>query len=246
MRPAPLILGLAVLFAIAQAAPARASGPALVLWAWERPEDLRSASPAVEVAAVMGFIQLSGDSLWGRPRRFPLQTAPGARKIAVVHVQVDPSRPLQWTPALRARTASAVLMYVRASGLQAVQIDFEVPASDRQALIDLVHDVRAGLPAGTPLSMNALASWCETESWVDQAGADEIVPMVFRLGRGGDKLKAKLETGGDFADPHCRSAVGLSTDTPLARWPHGRRIYVFNPKSWTPAEIAAVEKDIRP
>ena len=131
---------------------------------------------------------------------------------------MDPSRPLQWTPALRARTASAVLAYVRASGLQAVQIDFEVPASDRQALIDLVHDVRAGLPAGTPLSMNALASWCETEYLGRPAApVDEIVPMVFRLGRGGDKLKAKLETGGDFADPHCRSAIGISTDTPLAR-----------------------------
>lgn len=245
MRPAPLLLALAALLAV-QALPARAARPALVLWAWERPEDLRTASAATEVAALVGFVQLEGDGLWARPRRFPLLTAPGARLTAVVHVQVDPAKPLDWTPALRARTAAAVLTLARRPGFAAVQIDFEVPASDRQALIDLARDVRASLPASTPLSMNALASWCETESWIDQAPVDEIVPMLFRLGRGGDRLRARIEAGGDFADPRCRGAVGLSTDTPLKGWPHGRRVYVFNPKSWTPAEIAAVEKDLRP
>lgn len=243
MRVAAAILSLAA--ALVGSGGAWAA-PALVLWAWERPEDLSSAPPSVEVAALEGFVQLSGDRLWARGRRFPLLTAPGARRIAVVHVQVDAARKLEWTPALRVRAASAVLAYAKRPGFAAVQIDFEVPASDRQALLDLTHDVRAGLPAGTPLSMNALASWCETEAWVDAAPVDEIVPMAFRLGAGGAKLKAKLEAGGDFADPHCRGAIGISTDTPLARVPRNRRVYVFNPKSWTPATIAGVVKDIDP
>ncbi|HLK24306.1 MAG TPA: hypothetical protein VKT30_06580 [Caulobacteraceae bacterium] len=241
MRVAASIVAFAAALAGAGAAwPA----PGLALWAWERPEDLSSAPPGVAVAAVEGFVQLSGDAIWARGRRFPLKTAPGAQRIAVVHVQIDASRPLHWTPALRARTAAAVLAYARRPGFSEMQIDFEVPASDRQALIDLAHDVRAGLPAGEPLSMNALASWCETENWVDQAPVDEIVPMVFRLGAGGAKLKAKLEAGGDFADPRCRSAIGVSTDTPLARFPRDRRVYVFSPHSWTPAAIAGVVKDI--
>jgi hypothetical protein len=239
MRPVvPLLI--AALAAFALPAPAKAT-PTLVLWAWERPEDLRAAGPRVEVAAVEGFVELSGDSLWARGRRFPLLTAPGARRIAVVHVQIDPAKPLVWTPALRARTAATVLAYARTPGFQSVQIDFEVRASERQVLLDVVHDVRTGLP-NTHLSMNALASWCETETWLGQASVDEIVPMVFRMGQGGDALKARLAAGGDFANPRCRTAIGISTDTPLVRIPAGRRVYVFNPRSWTPGDIAAVLK----
>jgi hypothetical protein len=243
MRLLPQII--VAILALALAGPSRAK-PVFVLWAWERPEDVSSASPGVEVAAVEGFVELSGDGLWARARRFPLRTAPGARRIAVIHVQINPARPLAWTGELRARTASAVLAYARRPGFAAVQIDFEVPASERQALLDLTHDVRAGLPASTPLSMNALASWCESETWIDSAPVDEIVPMVFRLGHGGERLKAKLEAGGDFADPRCRSAIGISTDAPLVRYPADRRVYLFNPHSWTPATIAAATKDIQP
>jgi hypothetical protein len=244
MPSSALALVVAVLVALAAAAPARAQ-PALVLWAWERPEDLRTAGPDVEVAAVVGFVQLTGASLWARGRRFPLQTAPGVRRTAVVHVQIDPGQPLAWTPALRARAAQTVLAYARTPGFQAVQIDFEVRESQRQVLLDLVHDVRAGLGGNVPLSMNALASWCETETWVDAAQADEIVPMVFRMGAEGERLKARLAAGADFANPRCRAAIGISTDTPLARIPGGRRVYVFNPHSWTPADIAAALR-IRP
>lgn len=240
---APILV--AAIFALIAAAPAAAQAR-YVLWAWERPEDLRAAGPDVGVAAVVGFIELSGDGLWARGRRFPLKIAAGAPRIAVVHVQIDPRRPLVWTPALRARTAAAVLAYARTPGFRAVQLDFEVRLSQRQALLDVVHDVRAGLDRHTPLSMNALASWCETETWLDQADVDEIVPMIFRMGPAGGRLKVRLADGGDLANPRCRAAIGISTDTPLARIPGGRRIYVFNPHSWTPAEIAAVLKGPRP
>jgi hypothetical protein len=239
MRSSALAFVVAALVALAVAGAARAQG-ALVLWAWERPEDLRSAGPSVEVAAVVGFVQLGGAGLWARGRRFPLLTAPGARRTAVVHVQIDPSQPLAWTPALRQRAAQTVLAYARTPGFQAVQIDFEVKESQRQVLLDLVHDVRAGLPRTTPLSMNALASWCETESWINATEADEVVPMLFRMGPDGERLKAKLAAGGVLNGQRCQTALGISTDTPLARIPAGRRVYVFNPHSWTPAEIAAV------
>jgi hypothetical protein len=242
MRSSALAFVVAVLLWAVCAGPALAQ-PALVLWAWERPEDLRGAGPNVEVAAVVGFVQLNGAGLWARGRRFPLRTAPGARRTAVVHVQIDPARSLAWTPALRQRAAQTVLAYARTPGFQAVQIDFEVRESQRQVLLDVLSDVRAGLGPKVPLSMNALASWCETETWVNAAQVDEIVPMVFRMGPSGERLKAKFVAGGDFANPRCRTAIGISTDTPLARIPGGRRVYVFNPHSWTPADIAAVTRN---
>jgi hypothetical protein len=160
----------------------------------------------------------------------------------LVHVQIDPKTPLHWSPAMRARAASAVLAYARSPALEALQVDFEVRASQRTVLLDLLRDVRAGLPPHVRLSMTALASWCETETWLTNAPVDEVVPMLFRMGPGGAALKAKLAAGGDFALPRCRSAIGVSMDAPLARIPAGRRLYVFNPHSWTAAELTAVAK----
>jgi hypothetical protein len=57
-------------------------------------------------------------------------------------------------------------------------------------------------------------------------------------------LKAKLEAGGDFANPRCRTALAISTDAPLARAPAGRRVYLFDPRSWTLPDYEAVEQRI--
>lgn len=227
------------LFAIASAAPT-APDPRLVLWAWDRPEDLSFLPPGADVSALVGFVELWGSHVWARGRRSALRLPPGRRAIALVHVQIAPGEPLSWTPDLRARTAAAVLLYARQPGFRAVQIDFEVAASRRQVLLDLLHDVRAGLPPSTPLSMTALASWCMGETWLARAPVDEIVPMMFRMGAGGAAAWARLERGGDFSDERCRSALGLSVDTPSPRAPPRRRLYLFDPHPWTAAAYRAM------
>jgi hypothetical protein len=125
-----------------------------------------------------------------------------------------------------------------------VQVDFEVRRSQRQVLLDLLSDVRAGLPRGVPLSMTALASWCETEGWLKAAPVDEIVPMLFRMGPPGEEVKARLAAGRDFANPRCRTAVAISADTPLPRLPGGRRIYLFSPRSWSSRDFLTVRRRV--
>lgn len=216
----------------------------LVLWAWERPEDLRFASHSAEVAVQTGFIVLSGDQVIARGRRFPLRAEPGQASTALVHVQIDHRRPLALDPAAEVAAARAVLAYARAPWVRRVQVDFEVRESERPILLRLLHGVRTGLPADVSLSMTALTSWCETETWLGQAPVDEIVPMLFRMGRGGAALRAKLASGGDFAEPRCRQALAISTDAPVPRAPAGRRVYVFNPRSWTAADFAKVRRNV--
>jgi hypothetical protein len=213
-----------------------------VIWAWERPEDLRFAAPT-EVAAQTGFVVLTGEGVFVRRRRFPLRMS-GEPSVAMVHVQIDHHRPLAWTAAQRAQTASAVLQLAARRGVREAQVDFEVRKSERQVLLDLLGDVRRGLPKDVALSMTALASWCETEAWLNRAPVDEIVPMLFRMGPGGAPLKAKLEAGGDFAEPRCRSAFAISADAPLQRAPTGRRVYVFSPRSWTAADLNRVRQSV--
>lgn len=209
----------------------------LVLWAWERPEDLRFAGVDAEVAVQTGFIELSGDRLIVRGRRFPLAATPGQVTTAVVHVQIDPRRRLVWTAEREVQVAQAVLRLGRRPGVRRLQVDFEVRASERPILLAVLRGVRAGLPRDVALSMTALASWCETETWLGEAPVDEIVPMLFRMGPGGERLKARLAAGGDFAHLACRGALAVSADAPLLRAPAGRRVYLFNPRSWTAASF---------
>jgi len=218
------------------------AAPQLVVWAWERPEDLRFLPADVEIAVQTGFVELHGDHLFARARRFPLMAADRQVATALVHVQIDHRQPLRWTPDLRRQLADAVIRLASSAHADRLQLDFEVRASERQVLLDLTGDLRQRLPAGHRLSMTALAAWCDTEDWVRQAGADEVAPMLFRMGPKGEALKSRLAGGGDFSNPECRKAFAVSVDAPLVRAPVDgeggpRRIYLFSPRSWTATDF---------
>ena len=216
--------------------------PRLVLWAWERPEDVRFADGAAEIAAEVGSVVLNGDAVMARGRRFSLLTSK-APSTNVVHVEIAPDRPLVWTPALRAQAGAAILHYATRIPAPRVQIDFEVRASQRRVLLDVIDDLRRDLPRGTALSMTALASWCG-ENWLGRVPVDEVVPMLFRMGPGGAPITAALTSGRDLRDPRCHGAIGVATDTPLARAPLDRRVYLFDPHSWTIADFARAKHNM--
>ena len=236
-----LLRGVALASTLLLGGTAAAPHPAPVLWAWERAEVLDAIPPAFGVAAVVGFIRLEGGTLAvARGRRFPLTLRNGAPPpMGVVHIEIDQTRPLLWSDALRAQVVGAALAFMRPYA--AVQVDMEVRDSQRGALLDVLRGVRAGRPAGTTLSMTALASWCDTERWLEAAPVDEIVPMLFRMGPGGVGLRSKLADGGDFGEPRCRMALGIATDAPVTI-PQGRRVYVFNPRPWDAAALAVVQQ----
>ncbi|KTF69730.1 hypothetical protein ATB93_07770 [Sphingomonas sp. WG] len=203
---------------------------------------MRFLPKGTEIAVQTGFIELAGDGFLARGRHYPLRTDQPPN-TAVVHIQIDDSVPLRWTPALRARVAAAALNLARVVPTPRVQIDFEVRQSQRQILVDVLRDVRAGLPRKIPLSMTAIASWCQ-EDWLNALPVDEIVPMLFRMGRGDPAIRSRIEGGSDWSEPACRKALAISADTPIARAPTGRRIYLFAPRSWTPSTFDAVRKQV--
>src|SRR4029077_903436 len=98
---------LLTLFGLSLSGVAAARPAQFVLWAWERPEDLRFAGPDVEIAAQTGFVSLNGERVLARGRRFPLIVAPGQPRTAVVHVQIDRRARLAWTPGQRRAAAEA-------------------------------------------------------------------------------------------------------------------------------------------
>jgi hypothetical protein len=211
-----------------------------VLWAWERPEDLRFAVPDITIAILAGTVRLTGDGVVARPRLQPA-LVPMANPIAgVAHLEIDRARPLVWTADQRIRTAAAVLALLGNPRFHEVQIDFEVRASERRVLLDVLTDLRAALPVGRHLSMTALASWCETETWIDRAPVDEIVPMLFRMGPDGQPIRQRLANGGDFARAACRTSIGIAADGLPDGLPAGRRLWLFSPLPWTAGDLTTV------
>ena len=206
--------------------------PRIFVWAWERPENLESLEPgAAGVAFLARTVFLRHVVVSVRPRLQPLRHNPGAVLMAVVRVESS-GVPLPPVDA----AAEAVAEAARIGGVRALQIDFDAVASERPFYRALLSEVRRRMPPAMPLSMTALASWCESDRWLAGLPVDEAVPMLFRTG-----VRAELSGA---REPLCRSSAGVSTDEPLRSPPRGRRVYVFSPRAWSAEGLRATLHEV--
>ncbi|MBK8175033.1 MAG: hypothetical protein IPK66_07145 [Rhodospirillales bacterium] len=218
--------------------------PPVIIWAWERPDDLSGLDPQVAgVAYLAKTLVLRNDTIEVRQRRQPLALSRGIWLAPVVRIEVARKS----SPALSAeqseRVAREVLALVR-PGTPAVQIDFDAARSQRAFYSGVLTVVRARLPSGTRLSITALASWALFDTWIDALPIDEAVPMLFRMGADTADVRRRLGDSGAFRAVLARSALGISTDETFAPLPAGRRVYLFSPKTWTPAATAAAIREV--
>jgi hypothetical protein len=214
-----------------------ASLPRVWLWAWERPEDVRFAPRlGVGVAALDRTVRLRGADVVVAPRRQRLLLAPETPVIAVVRVEADAHASREADPA---RAADAIAAAAGRPGIQALQIDFDATRSQRELYRVLVQEVRRRLPAGLPLSLTALASWCAGDRWLDELPIDEAVPMLFEMGPDRVLIASHVRQDAPFGDGRCGTAIGVSTREPLGRVPRAARAYVFGYAPWTFETAAA-------
>ena len=218
--------------------------PEIILWAWERPEDLRFINTdEVGVAFLARTIYLRSDKVIVRPRLQPLSVAPETKLIAVT--RIESNRSARLSPAERAQAVTAIAELARNEKIAAIQIDFDARSSEREFYRDLLTDLRRELPPGVRLSITALASWCMGDNWLTDLPIDEAVPMLFRMGVDRSNILARLEAGTDFNARIARHSLGLSTDEPLTALPAGRRVYVFNPRSWSEQSAQKIVEEVR-
>jgi hypothetical protein len=133
----------------------------------------------------------------------------------------------------------------------ALQVDFDARQSEREWYGDVLRKVRAGMPAGMPLSMTALASWCSYDGgWIEALPVDEAVPMLFRMEPDRRRVAAvgglaAVEAVRDFAirEPLCAGSVGIST---TEAWPRtaGLRVYVFPDRGWSRDGLAETVRSL--
>jgi hypothetical protein len=210
--------------------------PGVMLWAWERPDDLRSIAPAnAGVAYLAGtiFIREEADadsansaavSVTYRPRLQTLQTAPNTKLLPVIRIETVQAPGGDADRALASdqiqRTVEILSHAASSTGPPSIQIDFDATESERESYIGLLSALRARLSANARISITALASWCEGDAWLADLPAgtiDEAVPMLFRMGPDTAHIGDSLAAGNEFAVPACRASVGISDDEPLSR-----------------------------
>jgi hypothetical protein len=206
--------------------------PSLVLWAWERPEDLRFLDPTrVGVAFLAATARLGRKGMSYRPRVQALQVARETRLVAVVRIETAVRAVLDQETATR--VAGEIARAGRLPGVIAVQVDFDATASERTFYRGLLVELRHQLPASMPISITALTSWCIGDRWMKGLPIDEAVPMLFRMGVGHAEVRNWMRSGHDFREAVCRTSLGISLDEPWPKLPRGRRLYAFSPSPWT-------------
>jgi hypothetical protein len=235
MRFVAALIPLLLLNACARRADPLAGFPRVFVWAWERPEDLTWLDArAVGVAYLARTVCPRKDGVSVRPRMQPLRVPPNTVLMAVVRVESNGRA----SGANVARTSRAIADAAGQPGVRALQVDFDAVVSERAFYRALLQDVRRRLPPQMPLSITALASWCEDDGWIAGLPVAEAVPMLFRMGP--DHYSA----GSDLRGELCRSSVGISIDELPSRIPSGRRVYVFNPRAWSADYLQAVLRKV--
>src|SRR5260370_960107 len=178
--------------------------PLIILWAWERPEDLEFVdSNRYAVAFLAQTLTLKGDEVVFRPRHQPLKVPPEMELIAVTRVesQKQTGQRAALSLAQKERLVNLILKTLELNRVSAIQVDFDAAASERDFYRSLLQELRTKLPDSVPLSMTALASFCVGDRWLNDLPVDEAVPMIFRMGADDRSIKNLLSTGNDFAEP---------------------------------------------
>lgn len=207
--------------------------PQLVLWAWERPENLMFIVPrSTGVAFLAETISLTDDKLSNRPRLQPLRVPAETRLMAVVRIE---SRKPHRVPATQ--VAVEVLRAMEWPRVAVLQIDYDATLSERGFYRDLLTEIRHRLPPAVLLEMTALVSWCSGDDWLRGLPVVDAVPMFFRMGVDQHAVTEQLR------EPLCQSGIGISTDEYFREIPRHRRVFVFHPRSWTESDYRAILRE---
>lgn len=220
--------------------------PPKILWAWERPEDLRFLdAKAFGVAFLAQTIFLEGDNVIPKRRQQPLDVSPGTYMIAVTRIETNKEsrKRASFSEEQKRRVVSMITSTLDLPDVKGVQIDFDAVVSERSFYRSMMKDLKTQLPPDLPLTMTSLASWCTGDAWFNDLPVDEAVPMAFQMGADEEKIKTFLRNGNDWNEPLCRGSYGISIDDPLnVQLKPDRRIYYFKNGSWQKNDLIEISR----
>jgi len=219
--------------------------PRIMLWSWQRIEDLRALDPTkAGVALLVGRFTVEQDKISLEPRLSQLQLPPGCYREAVARVEMKQMPAEGEIDNVSAKLASSIVHLVLAhSRFDGVQIDFDAKQLERPFYVRLLKHLRQQLPPNLTLSMTALASWSQGDQWLrqsiahDQLPVDYVVPMFFTMGVGKEQALRLLQDNlpGPF-NGHCALGFSLSEASTVSlistKLKNLDRIYLFCSPGW--------------
>ena len=200
--------------------------PRLVLWAWERPVDLRALPPDVGVAFLAQTITATARAHVVLPRRQPLHVAPATPLIAVTRIETPagdaPSDRVDEIARAIASTADAPARRRRAGGLRRHAVAApDVPAvAARRAARPAARDAALDHRAGVVVHARRLAR----RSADRRSGADAVSHGSGRAAAPRHGGRSSARAGLPRRDRHV--ARRADRDSRERR----KRVYVFNPE----------------
>lgn len=220
--------------------------PKIFIWAWERPENLIFIdNKNIGVAFYAGIITFSDSETFFRPRLQPLAIDSKISPIAVIRIE-NRENGSQLNNSQLSKAIDLIIKTCSQNKISGCQIDFDAKSLEINFYKDLILKTRDNLPKSIPLSITALVSWCYPGSWLEDLPIDEAIPMFFRLGLDEYVIRNNL-VGESFMKARiCQKSIGISVDEPLPRSEYlkNRRIYIFNPDSWTLEDFSNIIKEI--
>ncbi len=230
-----------------------AEPPAVMLWAWFAPQDLRFLkAPDVGVAYLALSIHIAGrGDPTPEPRATSVYISPQTWQTAVIRLDFDSygGRKPAFTERQRQLTVQMITEIAGLSRAPGIQIDFDAPVSAYPFYRQLLADLRQRLGQRIFISITALVSWCvEDQSWLRGLPVDEIVPMAFYMGQSTPAITTLLDRGGNFGFPGCRKSLGVEMNGygGSAKPRRNERSYFFSEKTWTAETVEAARKAIQP
>lgn len=215
--------------------------PRKILWAWERPEDLRFLNSEEFGAAFLAqTLLLKNNEVIFQPRRQSLQIPENIYLIAVTRIETD--RKSSTAPELSVEQQEKVVSLIEKTlelpNVKAVQIDFDALVSERDFYRNFIGKLKKRLPENTSLTMTALASWCVGDGWFSDFPVDEAVPMAFEMGADDKMIRKFLSDENDWREPLCRKSYGIAVDEPLeAKFQPNRRVFYFKSNAWEKSDL---------
>ncbi len=205
--------------------------PKLVLFAWDRAEDLTFLEPGeAEVVAWMSTLKLRGDGITFHPRRLPLRLPSHLEAQPIVRLESEGFALPAYDQVIPRLAESSVVDSRR--GRVPLLLDFDARESERDWYRGLLRELAKD--SARPVGITALASWCLTTPFFapERPTLLTVIPMLYDMGPRQNALYTRLYRQKDLT-PACRGTIGLATDQIPAWRPPAQTIYLFHHQRWT-------------
>jgi hypothetical protein len=236
---APAVLGIGGVGGTGAAGATRE--PDFYVWAWQRNEDLSFIDPATtKVALWLGTVDIRAARLTITPRHNPVVYPAGTDVLGVIRIDVDTT----YDAVLAAQLARTIRSLVAPLDLRELQLDFDARVSQRGLYRELIEALRAELPR-MRLSITALASWCLGDQWLASLPIDAAVPMLYRMGNDGPRIRQYLSRQRQFPATICRDDIAYSSDEPVVSARGVKRVFWYHPRAWDAQALEKVRNALR-